>query len=204
MPNHCGNRLTVTGDFKDRQAFVEAVREKPESDETKSDELSALDFDQILPQPEDVDRWVDPEARSRGPMAILFGTSGGWYGWRCKYWGTKWGAYEVELKHDEKETVFTFQTAWAPPNENLMNAMAAKFPNVKLDLRYAERGCEFYGYWTNIERMNVYGTEPLEKAKCWKFQNDDIVHIEGTEEVEEDWKLRPGLELYADLYEMSG
>ena len=198
MPNHCGNRLTVTGDFKDRQEFVDGVREKPESEEVKIEDLKPLDFNRIIPEPPNVDKWVDTSV-PRHPIQLFLGMNGGCIAWRNKHWGTKWGAYEVVLEHNEEKTVFTFQTAWAPPNENLMKAMAAKFPKVKLDLRYAERGVEFYGYWTP------------EKSECWKFQNDDVQPIyESDDETDEDerepcdYKLRPGLALYADLYAMSG
>lgn len=182
MPNHCGNRLTVTGDFKARDAFVQAVKGDTERED---EEPKQLDFNKILPQPEDVDRWVPPGPPS--PMQLFIG--GGCISWRNHYWGTKWGAYDTILVHNEEKTVYTFLTAWAPPNGNFMRAMVAKFPDVKLDLRFAERGVEFYGYWTP------------EKTETWKFQNDDIETID---ENEGEYKLRDGLKLYSDLYEMSG
>ena len=170
MPNHCGNRITVTGDYKDRDAFVQKVQS-----DVKGKEPILLDFNKIIPEPED---------------------NKGWFMWRNANWGTKWGSYDVKLKHNQEETVYTFLTAWGPPNNTLMEAMQDQIPNVKLDLRYAERGCEFYGYWTN------------EKNECWPFQNDDIEDVYASEDsdCEEpvDYVLRDGLKLYADLYEMSG
>lgn len=184
MPNHCGNRLTVKGDFKDRDAFVKAVRSEPDG---KNEEETLLDFEKIIPTPQ------NPQPSRQDPMMMLFGGGGGWYGWRCENWGTKWNSYDTILEHDEKKTVYTFLTAWSPPNENFMNAMTNKFPNVEFDLRFAEKGCEFYGYWTK------------DKHETWKFQNDDVeeILVEDTDEVE-DYKLRPGLSLYADIYNISG
>jgi hypothetical protein len=194
MPNHCGNRITVTGEFKDRQYFVNEVKT------TSEDGEELLDFNKIVPEPSKAELGQQPMSGNLF-LGYFDAVTPNWYTWRCKHWGTKWNSYEVTLKHDEKETVYTFQTAWAPPNDNLMKAMVAKFPKVQLDLRYAERGCEFYGYWTP------------EKNESWKFQNDDIEPIYYSEDEEEeeegekepyDYKLRPGLSLYADLYQMSG
>ena len=110
-----------------------------------------------------------------------------WYHWRIQHWGCKWDAGDAELEfHDEERTVYFFQTAWGPPNASFMTQMAAKFAGIGIDLRFAEAGMEFYGYWTP------------DKAETWSFQNDDV------QEVEEEYHLRPGLELYADLYQRSG
>lgn len=137
MPNHCGNRITVTGDFKARDTFVQGVK-------GDKDDAKPLEFGKIIPEPEDVNNWAPPGPSS--PLQLFMG--GGCISWRNEYWGNKWGAYEAVLEHTQEKTVYTFLTAWSPPNDNLMKAMAAKFPDVKLDLRYAECGVEFYGYWT--------------------------------------------------------
>ena len=175
MPNHCGNRLTVTGDFKARQEFVDGVK-------NEDDDPKIFDFHRVVPIPDKMDT-VDGHNH---------------------FWGTKWGAYDGKLEHNEEKTVFTFLTAWCPASNEFMEILAAKFPNVKLDLRYAEQGVGFYGYWTNIERENLWKTGLAKQTECWKFQNDDVRCIDGDEEREEEYKLRPGLEMYAKLYDMSG
>jgi hypothetical protein len=168
MPNHCANRLTVTGTFEERQKFV---------DEMKGCEYD-LDFNKIVPEPVDDSRII---------------------GWRIKHWGSKWGAYECELDHNDDKTVYTFHTAWSPPCNTFMEKMNEKFPELKFDLRYAESGCEFYGFWVSDPKDGVRG----ERCKEWKFQNDDIIETEDDDGCFE-YNLRKGLELYADLYERSG
>lgn len=185
MPNYCANRLTVTGKFEERQKFVDGVRELvSQEDKSDNEESSLLDFSRIIADPKEADKQFGiPECDPLGCH------------WHNNYWGTKWNALEVSLKHDKEETVYTFLTAWSPPNEYFMKALAISFPNVELDLRYAERGVKFYGYWTNKKEI---------KGECWKFQNDDVVSLVDEEGEEYDNKLRPGLELYADLFDMSG
>lgn len=161
MPNHCANRLTVSGTRAARDAFVAAMR----SDET------ALDFNRVVRRPDDV----------RDALS-----------WCVQNWGTKWGAYAVETTHSDVATVYTFHTAWAPPSPAFMRKMAAKYPDVRLDLRFAERGVEFYGYWT------------AESHAEWNLQNGDVVEEVDADGEFVDSHLRAGLELYADLFRNSG
>lgn len=39
-----------------------------------------------------------------------------WYDFACENWGTKWGAYDVIVLHeDDKRLALEFNTAWSPP-----------------------------------------------------------------------------------------
>lgn len=158
MPNYCANRLTIFGSIKDRKDFLSAVKT----------EKSLFTFNNIVPEPTDDDD--------------------GWYNWRIENWGCKWDASDTKIEQDDDEkTVLTFLTAWAPPNSKFMSILASQFPSLAFDLRFAERGVEFYGYWTK------------DKNQTWNFQNDDIIQTD-----EDDYTLREGLHQYKDLFERSG
>lgn len=101
---------------------------------------------------------TDPKALEEGRIAKdnlkNYGHTD-WYSWANAEWGTKWGDYETRLlKSEPKKIKITFQTAWAPPIPGLMK-IAAKWPALKFDIRYYERGMGFKG------RMVIKGDEVL-------------------------------------------
>jgi len=129
MPNHCANRLIASGTFEARSVFVNCMRgNRPRWRGSDKITEETLCFNNIVAVPEGVLR-------------------SGNLNWCVKNWGTKWGAYDVELKHDENKTVYTFLTAWSPPSNEFMEKIAEEFPEVTLLLQYAERLMEFYGMW---------------------------------------------------------
>lgn len=126
----------------------------------------SLDFGKVIPEP----------------------PGGAGLDWRIAHWGSKWGAYDTTVDPTGDEaTVYTFSTAWAPPHAPFMRAMEDRFPDVRFDLRYAERGGSFYGWWTP------------EEHDCLHFQGDDI----GTDDAGNEM-LRAGLAEYAVLFAESG
>lgn len=162
MPNWCANRVIIKGPRPVRDAFVARVKPSDPEDE------DVLTFRNIV------------------PLAASEDT----YDGHCLHWGTKWDACDVKLEHhDDAHTVYFFQTAWSPPSNKILEAIAKMCPGTSVDLRYAERGLEYYGYWSDGEH------------KQWKFQNDDVVVVD---EDAGEYKLREGLALYSDLYDKSG
>lgn len=66
------------------------------------------------PHDGNVDTWAITEAEHARRMTEYGATN--WYDWSCKHWGTKWGAYSVDIIHQSKtKLVLSFQTAWSPP-----------------------------------------------------------------------------------------
>ncbi len=177
MPNFCGNRLTIRGDIIKREEFVNEVRGPPVSwtdtfplDVKEKVIEETLSFHTIMPVPENCHCFNE-----------------GGYQWCSEHWGTKWCALDTKLLHDDRETGYTFLTAWAPPSIQFLTILAEKFPDVSIDLRYAEKGCNFYGYWKSNG-----------EAKSWTFDDDDI------EGIDAERQLCVKLETYADLWTMSG
>jgi hypothetical protein len=59
-----------------------------------------------------------------------------WYEWAIDNWGTKWNSYNTPSTADTHDTIY-FQTAWEAPYY-VIEALAKKFPKLKLILTYAD------------------------------------------------------------------
>lgn len=128
MPNHCENDLTIyhygDGDSARIVADVLATLRSDESD---------VDFEKILPCPAGL--------RDQRPDSL----SDAEYMWRKENWGTKWNAYDIAIEiNSPAEAIVHFSTAWAPPTK-VIDALAARFPQVGFCLEYYERGMAFSG-----------------------------------------------------------
>jgi hypothetical protein len=136
MPNHVSNWLTLQCSKAKAAEVLAAVG--GEEDGTPM----LIDFNTLIPYPErfakldrEAERWRDahPQTPWNGPKD---GFNQGGYEWCCEHWGTKWNAYNQEKL---SPTAIYFETAWAAP-EPVMDALAAKFPDVPFTLEYADEG----------------------------------------------------------------
>jgi len=57
-----------------------------------------------------------------------------WYDWACEEWGTKWNAYDIEVR---RENLIYFDTAWSGV-PNLVNILSKEFPLVKFNYEFAD------------------------------------------------------------------
>ncbi len=117
--------------------FLDDVKGKTKEE---NDDLS---FERHLPtptEPADPDKLLG-EGPSRGGMPD-------WYNWRIENWGTKWGPGEVDLdvkdRSGDTTAVFSFETAWAPPEAWLAH-VAPQYPELSFRLSYREPGMGFGG-----------------------------------------------------------
>lgn len=134
MPNHCENELTVSGDAKALERFkVFAQGNNPWDNKDKE----LLCCNQFIPAP---------------PKAIADYSNVG-YNWCIERWGTKWGAYDIELSCSNGHLFYAFLSAWAPPIP-VIKAMARKFKALDFDLRYYEGGMGFQGH-LRLERGRI-------------------------------------------------
>lgn len=83
-----------------------------------------------------------------------------WYEWHCKYWGTKWNAYDGYVKIGKSYLTVVFQTAWSMPRP--IYEQLAKL-GYNFEVQYAD---EDYG--SNCGRL-IFNPE--------KTGFEDIVHI---------------------------
>jgi len=57
-----------------------------------------------------------------------------WYGWSTANWGTKWNAYNQEVREDGD---IKFETAWSTP-EPVFAALSIKYPDAEIRVRFAD------------------------------------------------------------------
>ena len=111
MPNHVQNHIKVSGNPQRVQEFLEKVQ----NDEYG---IGTLDFQKIIPMPEDEN---DP------------------YHWHIYNWGTKWNASETYWNSDN---IVTFETAWSCPVP-IFERLSEMFPDVQFEVAFADEdiGC---------------------------------------------------------------
>lgn len=151
MPNWCTNLLTIYGDKKEIQRFL-------------NDPF--LDFNRIAPMPEELLEIISPvssvdeENKKKSDKAIDKYGFPSWYEWRIKNWGTKWDvgkfnedgefvSYDDNVYVKEIEDNFirvSFDTAWGP-SLPITEKLSIIFPDLLFYHAYEETGMDFAGYF---------------------------------------------------------
>lgn len=145
MPNWCENDLTVRGDEKELQRFLEFVKTH----------TSDFDFNTILPYPESFSNMdtASSEWRKNNPPEKWFegprdGFNSGGYEWCVAQWGTKWNACDVKVEFQCKdEVLISFSTAWSPPLP-VIKALSSTFKELQFELKYYEHGMGYQGEYS--------------------------------------------------------
>lgn len=147
MPNHVSNRLTLQCGKARASKVLAAIG-------GRSDDGTAMliDFNKLIPYPErfatldrEAHEWEKSHPSDPRTGRPKDGFNQGGYEWCCEHWGTKWNAYGQKRLGP---TSVYFETAWSAP-EPVMDALAAKFPDVPFMLEYAD---EAFGHNTGILR----------------------------------------------------
>jgi len=154
MPNHCESDLIVGGPKEDVTALREFVRDST-FDKDGKETVIPFSCTKIIPYPAKYTAMDDQAKAHRDEHGYTAdcprdGFNSGGYQWCCDNWGTKWGCYEF---HSEEESSWeenlewrlSFSSAWSPPLP-VIEALAAKFPNVSIRLCYFEQGMAFNGF----------------------------------------------------------
>ena len=174
MPNECMNILGIMGKKEDVEAFVKFVT-YPENNEI------AL-FNSLMPMPEELGDTQSPvNLADKGKNKELISKYGAdnWYDWKIDNWGTKWGDYEVTTStfaesntSDDWYITYFYTTAWAPGENELMNAIANQFPTLKAMLQYEEPGMAFAG-------ETLVNNGKIVKQESWEIHHlaDDITDV---------------------------
>lgn len=119
-----------------------------------------VDFEMVVPSPTNKEKGGCSGKHEDGVVC--------WYTWNVENWGTKWGAYDIEIRDD---TTVVFNTAWSHPLP-VMEALSRKFPHKGLVVQYADEdfgaNCDAYSMQdgTVIEAANFenYSDEAHELA----------------------------------------
>lgn len=138
MPNHIKNRLIVSGEQAQVDAFFDYIKGKN----------GDIDFESIIPMPQtykDYDTTNHPMGRGiedeRQKSAYIKATheqrdkygAVGWYDWSCRNWGTKWNAYDIMRDGN----IIEWNTAWCGVSE-LMEVAISNFPQLSFEYMYAD------------------------------------------------------------------
>ena len=153
MPNWCWNHLEVTGDEIQLREFVEkSVSIHEESDQCFS-------FEGTLPRGDRKD----------------------WYEWSVNNWGTKWDIEAHIAPRDENDDTgqLNFDSAWSPPVDAFVE-ISSQFPELRIECRYFEEGCNFIGVCI-IEDGAVVAED---EDSC---DSDNLDRFEFAPMREEDW-----------------
>jgi hypothetical protein len=133
MPNYCHNHLKLKGSYKDIKDFYE--NNLIDNNSERRECSKNLTFEYIVPEPT-FDNKEDQEYFEKE----------GWYRWCIENWGTKWNSFTdyVNYLPDEGLLEISFETAWSPPIEWLIQAQF-KYPHITFEMDYYEDGLAFKG-----------------------------------------------------------
>lgn len=159
MPNHCYNKLKVTGPAEDLARFQDAAVDN------SAENPSPISFQSLRPMPEELKnitmggckdvngvecrQWREVDGKN---VAVLeneareleakFGAAN-WYDWAHRFWGTKWDAYDSPALRVQKNgaLIYKFTTAWCPPNA-LLEYLKSQYPMLTFVNVWKEEGGE--------------------------------------------------------------
>lgn len=171
MPNWCDNTVSITGPDDVIKRLDEFVgRPLTEGDEQMKEPIFSLA--NIKPSTNDID-----------PKYALFPSAGpeDWWNNNVNSWGTKWDVFgEGVGRHmDEGKVSYSFSSAWSPPTP-VIERLAEIFPEVRIEFKYMETGCDFWGVeiYENGELLSEEGGsinhkayEIMEYEQCWACQS---------------------------------
>ena len=148
MPNHCDNRLTITGDKAELIRFVSATHEG--GNDYNFNKLVPLD-----PRASKEVRWAKEDGTEQ-VFSAFSNAEDGFDGYQnaIDVWGSKWGAYDIQPngawhevldKEDYHDITFAYQSAWSPAR-GLIQRISKQFPTLAFGVWYTEEGMGFAGW----------------------------------------------------------
>lgn len=186
MPNHCMNKLGITGPTKDVQDFIELVTNN--DDATKEQDKYEL-FKNLLPMPKELEGTTSSFGKGSNIDLVDKYGHDNWYDWCNSKWGTKWGDYNMDAENiiygtkvnypqlengdpdfDNGVTIltgdasihFSYDTAWAPGCDELAQAIVEQFPTLKGFIHYEEPGMCFAG-------QLVFANGEIQQHDQWEY-----------------------------------
>jgi hypothetical protein len=157
MPNWCLNRVRIRAKKETLEKIkatlkgVEYARpfnfEKGSEGELVGSE-TLFSFHNIIPQPDETLDRDDPRRVNKSltsdqlldALSKKEGVMPDWWHWRVNNWGTKWSVVDVDLVEKKGCIVYSFDTAWAPP-EPVLTRLSEMFPDANILLSFYEPGC---------------------------------------------------------------
>jgi hypothetical protein len=194
MPNHCNNRLGITGPTEDIEKFIAFV--KNNGDDKEDNEYNL--FESLIPMPKELEGTTSP-SKGNADLIDKYGYDN-WYDWCNANWGTKWGdysmnarsiVYETKFDYPKKEDGFLdydngvsvltgnanihfeYDTAWAPGCDELAQSIVEQFPTLNGFIHYEEPGMCFAG-------QLVFADGEIKEHNQWEYHYtpDDVTDID--------------------------
>jgi len=132
MPNNCYNDLEIIGD----KELLDTILSNHFNDE------QSLDFNTVIPYPEECKK-ADAEESEKAGFPHVFSEIG--YKWCIENWGTKWNAYDTQLRRlSDDKVLISFNTAWSPPNP-IIGRLGEMYKEASFSLHYEDEGFMFQG-----------------------------------------------------------
>lgn len=141
MPNHCNNKLQITGTGEEIAEFVKNIT----VDGDKPNQKKVSLFGTVLPMPKELEDTTSNPDVSNSDLIRKYGADN-WYDWANNNWGTKWGDYDTALYILSLKCIeLVYDTAWGPGLEFITEVLPVKFPTMSFYLEYEEPGMGFGG-----------------------------------------------------------
>jgi len=196
MPNHCNNKLGITGSTEDIEIFIKTVENNGSDKEDNPYEL----FENLIPMPKELVGTISSFGRENDVDLVDKYGHDNWYDWCNANWGTKWGDYSLTtsgISHKKKYAYstlengetdyenpvvtlsgessihFEYDTAWAPGCDELANAIVNRFPKLSGFISYEEPGMGFAG-------QLIFAEGEIKQHDQWEFHQtyDDVEDID--------------------------
>ncbi len=215
MPNWCNNETEILGSEADITEILRLAKTTQYELTDVDGELKAYEtpfsLNGLVPMPKHLENTTaSPSTQKDGEFVqALAGNKDyeytDWYGWRLANWGTKWDLNpdsmclnEMIVQDDNASFSISYDTAWSPINEFWLK-VSEMFPNVRIDNRYFEEGCNFIGQ-TIFEGGEVLADEGGEITQEDYVKAGAILNNEGEVDWDEDqdynlWDLFPLVEI---------
>lgn len=92
-----------------------------------------------------------------------------WYDWKNKYYGTKWGDYDLQIN----DHYITFTTAWSPLSDNIIKKFAKDFPDFTYEWEEEQGFGASYEYIESEENLiEDWDIPDMEEIEI----NDDYIY----------------------------
>jgi hypothetical protein len=177
MPNWCDNTISISGNpvsIKNLKEFVG----RPVVQDGEEIKEPIYSLANIMPSTPDSPPLLGEMSKSTGHED--------WYHNNINSWGTKWdvcgNVYMSDYKEGDESIGYSFDSAWSPPTPTT-ERLSEIFPELTIEHKYYESGCDFWGIETYKagELVSEEGGELDHSAwvdklgqDCWNCnENDD-------------------------------
>ena len=160
MPNWCQNETEVLGSVADVTEILRLAKTTQYELEEVDGELKVFEtpfsLNGLVPMPSHLINTKATLGKDDGEFAKAIAGDktyeySDWYHWRLANWGTKWDLNpdsmflsEMIVNDDNASFSISYDTAWSPICDFWLK-VSEMFPNVRIDNRYFEEGCNFIG-----------------------------------------------------------